>query len=149
VATEPATPPGPTAEEIAAAVEARVADMPEPPIEGTRQLATVTRAEGRRVCRWMTRIQGSRRETECPDGSTVTVGGSTTCNPAQYAEFEGCSVTLFEMAACFAGMSAGPCEAGMLGANLPECQPFLACVRQQMQAAQQQQQPPPPEPAAE
>ena len=139
----PAEPARPTDEEIAAAVQARVEGLPRPPIDGTRPLVSVTRGETRRLCQWMSRLQGERRETSCPDGSRVTVGAQTECTPTQYAAFEGCTLTVFEMAACMSGIAAAPCEAGLLGDRLPECQPFLACMQHQMRAAQQQQAAPP------
>jgi hypothetical protein len=56
---------------------------------------------------------------------------------AMRAGFVDCPVQLGEWAACVAARRATPCDGGLFGELLPECEAFVACIARAMQESQE------------
>lgn len=132
-----------------AAVQTRLAHLPAPPIAWTTTMRDVTVEQATAMCPWARENIGADPvEAQCPDGSTTRVGGAGECNAEHSVEQAHqmgayCPITVGEFVACQIGMREHPCDGGMLGASLPECEAFAACIAASIQAAQSAESAPP------
>jgi hypothetical protein len=124
-----------------AAVRARLAVLPAPPIPWSTRLYELTLDQATALCPYSDANVGTEPiEASCPDGSTVTIGG-TACDPARAAAMaqqvsSSCPLNLGEYIACQIAIRDRPCDGGLLGGNLVECETFAACIAAALQAGQ-------------
>ena len=124
-----------------AAVSARIASVPSPPIPWTTPFASITVEQADTLCPWAaTHVQTTEVNESCADGSTVHIGaGCETQGLMQMANQLAqaqCTMNLAEYMACLLAMRADPCGAGPFGTNAPECEAMTTCIRASFAAAQ-------------
>lgn len=124
-----------------AAVRARLAALPPPPIPWSTRLSELTLEQATAMCPYSDANVGTTPvEAACPDGSNVTVGGAP-CDPGRAASMSqqvgtSCTLNMGELIACQLALRARPCDGGLLGGNLAECETFAGCIAEALQAAQ-------------
>ncbi|MBX7196219.1 MAG: hypothetical protein K1X94_29455 [Sandaracinaceae bacterium] len=128
-----------------AAVTARIASVPAPPIPWSTQFSAITPAQADVLCPWAaTNVRTTEVNETCPDGSNVHIGaGCETDGLMQMVTQLGqaqCSMTVAEYMGCLLAMRADPCGAGPFGSNAPECEAMTGCIRAAFAAAQSAQQ---------
>jgi hypothetical protein len=127
-----------------AAVTARIASVPAPPLPWSTQFASITTEQADALCPWAaTHVQTTEVNESCPDGSTVHIGAGCeteglTQMANQLAQAQ-CTMNLAEYMACLLAMRADPCGAGPFGTNAPECEAMTTCIRAAFAAAAAQQ----------
>lgn len=119
-----------------AAVRARMASLPAPTFAASTEIRAASMEDLRAYCAWQARAIGSYDvEAACRDGSNVRI--ATACAEDDLeAMHEGmaiCPLTIGEWAACVAARRESPCEGGMFGERLPECEAFAACIAAAME----------------
>lgn len=119
------------------AVRARLGALPPLPIAPSIEVRAASGSDARRYCDWQAEALGATDVTAtCPDGSTVRIDAA--CDgPAMDAMREGfaiCPMTLGEWGACVAARRETPCEGGVFGERLPECEAFAACISAAIEA---------------
>lgn len=122
------------------AVRARLASLSALPVSAAREVRVLTDDESRAYCRWQSRELGAEDvQASCPDGSTVRIQAACDVEAmaAMRAGFVDCPVQLGEWAACVAARRATPCDGGLFGEPLPECEAFVACIARAMQESQE------------
>jgi len=113
------------------AVRARLTALPPLPIAPSTEVRASTGGQARQYCAWQAEALGAADvSATCPDGSTVRIDAA--CDgPAMDAMREGfaiCAMTIGEWAACVAARREAPCDGGVFGERLPECEAFAACI---------------------
>jgi hypothetical protein len=119
-----------------AAVRARMASLPEPTFAASTEIRAASMEDLRAYCAWQARAIGSYDvEAACRDGSQVRI--ATACGEEDLeAMHEGmaiCALTIGEWAACVAARREEPCEGGVFGERLPECEAFAGCIAAAME----------------
>jgi hypothetical protein len=124
-----------------ASVRARLTSLPAPPIPWSTRLSALTLEQATAMCPYADANVGTTPiEATCPDGSTVSVGGAV-CDPSRAATMaqqvgSECALNMGEYVACQIALRQQPCDGGLLGGNLPECETFAACIAAALQEAQ-------------
>lgn len=122
------------------AVRARLAALPALPISPALEIRAMTEESSTRYCGWQTSAFGAEGvETSCPDGSTVRIQAACDAE-AMGSMREGlaeCPMTVGEWAACVAARRQSPCDGGLFGERLPECEAFAACIAAAMEESQE------------
>ncbi len=118
------------------AVRARMASLPEPTFPASTEIRAASMDDLRAYCAWQARAIGSYDvEAACRDGSQVRI--ATACGEDDLeAMHEGmaiCALTIGEWAACVAARREEPCEGGVFGERLPECEAFAGCIAAAME----------------
>jgi hypothetical protein len=134
------------------AVRARLAGLEALPLDPSTEIRAMTAEGSLAYCGWQTRALGAEDvQASCPDGSTVRIQAA--CDEeamgAMRAGMLDCALTVGEWAACVAARRATPCEGGLFGETLPECEAFAGCIARAMQASQAEAQGAGSEPADE
>jgi hypothetical protein len=118
------------------AVRARLAPLPALPVDPALEIRSARAEDLRAYCAWQARaIGGYDVETDCRDGARVRIAASCTDEDMD-AMREGmslCALTVGEWAACVAARRSAPCDGGMFGERLPECEALAACIAAAMQ----------------
>lgn len=117
------------------AVRARLASLPELTFPADREIRAATAEEVRAYCTWQARaVGGYDVEASCADGSSVRIAAACTDrdNDAMREGMAICAITLGEWAACVAARRAAPCDGGLFGERLPECEAFAGCIEAAM-----------------
>ncbi len=123
-----------------AAVTARIASVPAPPIAWSTQFGSITAADAEAFCPWaIEHVQTTEVNEHCPDGSDVHVGAGCEVEglvqmAGQFAQVS-CSLNVAEYSACLLAIRADPCGSGAFGANAPECEAMTECLRVAFAAA--------------
>lgn len=114
-----------------AAVQARLAPLPAPPIAWSTPVGTLAPADFEGLCPYLaTNVPLEGSTVQCPDGSSADITAYE-CDPVRLTESARalpCTISLGEIIACRLAMVAHPCDGGPLGENLEECQAFDACT---------------------
>jgi hypothetical protein len=121
------------------AVRVRLSGLAALPVPASREVRALTDAESQAYCGWQARELGANDvEARCADGSTVRIQAACDGDAmaAMRAGFAECPVLLGEWAACVAARRAAPCDGGLFGEQLPECEAFAACIAQAMESSQ-------------
>lgn len=122
------------------AVRARLASLATLPVSGAREVRGLTDDESWAYCGWQARELGDADvQASCPDGSTVRIQAACDAEAmrAMRAGLAECRMRLAEWAACVAARRATPCDGGLFGERLPECEAFAVCIAQAMVSSEE------------
>ncbi len=122
------------------AVRARLAALPALPISPSLEIRAMTEESSTRYCGWQTSAFGAEGvEASCPDGSTVRIQAACDAEAmgSMREGFADCPLSVGEWAACVAARRESPCDGGLFGERLPECEAFAACIAAAMQESQE------------
>jgi hypothetical protein len=118
------------------AVRARLAPLPALPVDPAIEIRHARTEDLRAYCAWQARaVGGYDVETDCREGGHVRIAAACTDEDME-AMREGmsiCPLTVGEWAACVAARRSAPCDGGMFGERLPECEAFASCIAAAMQ----------------
>lgn len=118
------------------AVRERLAPLPELPVDPTLEVRAAELEELRTYCAWQARaVGGYDVEASCPDGGTVRIAAACADDDlrAMREGLSACPMTIGEWAACVAARRASPCEGGVFGERLAECEAFAGCITAALQ----------------
>lgn len=111
-------------------MQARLSALPTPPRPWSNVAASLTVADFVELCPYLiANIQMTGAQVTCPDGTTATISAHE-CDPAGMAGAAHglpCEMSWGEIVACRVAMVEHPCDGGLLGESLEECQAFDAC----------------------
>ena len=118
------------------AVRARLAPLPALPVDPAIEIRHAGAEDLRAYCAWQARaVGGYDVEADCREGGHVRIAAACTDEDMD-AMREGmaiCPLTVGEWAACVAARRSAPCDGGMFGERLPECEAFAGCIAAAMQ----------------